>query len=266
MPGAIHVEGMKRQACEIFDARAIAYAAERERAPYFRAQLGIVLSMLAGQRGRILDLGCGSGAEIQALRGRGFSVVAIDFSPSMLEFASRRFADEREVQFCRADIELLPILSQSIDHVVCLGVFEYLPDYREALREIYRVLRPGGLAVFAIPSRISQYNISQYLVSISVGPLWRGAKRILGRKPTNEIGGYFQHNRCVPWRYRALLRRYGFEPERSRYSNFFIYPLNRSPKLNVRVQMCLEPLAAVPILGCAACVYLISARRKQLPL
>ena len=87
----------KRQVCEIFEQWADHYATERERTPYFRAQLAIVLSMLAGQSGRILDIGCAAGGEIPELRARGFSVVGIDISPRMLEFARHRFASDPQV-------------------------------------------------------------------------------------------------------------------------------------------------------------------------
>ena len=140
----------KGQVCEIFERWADHYATERERTPYFRAQLAIVISMLAGESGRILDIGCAAGGEIPELRARGFSVVGIDISPHMLEFARYRFASDPQVTFCLADTDRLPFLTQSMDHVICLGVFEFLPNYHAAVQEIHRVLRPGGLAIFAI--------------------------------------------------------------------------------------------------------------------
>lgn len=255
---------IKRQACEAFNDRAEHYALERERLPYFQAQIELVLAMLVGERGRILDIGCAAGGEIPMLQSRGFSVVGIDLSPVMLAFARRRFADTCEVLLCRADIERLPFASQSMDHVVCLGVLEYLSDYSLALAEINRVLRPGGLAILALPSRISLYNISDQLVDHSLRPIVRAAKRIVGQKTKIQAGEPLRRNLCVPWKFRAVLRQHGFNPERSRYSNFFIYPLDRYPKIHVAVAAALEPLASIPLLRNAASVYLVSARKKQL--
>ena len=252
---------VKRQAREAFNDRAEHYALEREQLPYFQAQLEIVLSMLSEERGRILDIGCAAGGEIPILQSRGFSVVGIDLSPEMLRFAQRRFATTRDVVFCRADIERLPFASGSMDDLVCLGVLEYLPDYSAALAEISRVLRPGGLAVLALPTRISLYNISDQLVNHTLRPVVRLAKRIVGRKPTVQGGKTLGRNLCVPWKFRALLRQNGFSPERSRYSNFFVYPLDRFPKVHVAVAKALEPLASVPLVRNAASVYLVSARK-----
>ncbi|HEY1760871.1 MAG TPA: class I SAM-dependent methyltransferase [Bryobacteraceae bacterium] len=255
-------EDAKQQTSDLFDDWAEHYATERERTPYFQAQMAIALSMLAGETGRVLDIGCAGGGEITELRKRGFAVVGIDLSPRMLVFARRRFAGDAGSHFCRADVERLPFSTQSMDHVVCLGVFEFLQDYQAAILEIHRVMRPGGVVMFAIPSRISLYNLTDRLVSNTAGPLWRMAKRLLGRKPAVPAAPPLERNLVVPWRFQALLRQHGFAPERNRSSNFFIYPLDRFPELNMRVAAALEPLCSVPGLRWAASVYLVSARKK----
>ena len=252
----------KGQVCEIFEQWADHYATERERTPYFQAQLAIVVSMLAGKSGRILDIGCAAGGDIPELRARGFSVVGVDISPRMLEFARSRFASDPQVTFCLADADRLPFLDQSMDHVICLGVFEFLPNYRAAVQEIHRVLRPGGLAIFAIPSRISQCELGERLAGVSVVPLWRAVKRLTRRGSTpSRISSPFRRNLCVPWNFRTLLRHHAFEPGQDHYSNFFIFPLNRFSNLNVRVAAALEPLCSIPLLRCLASVFLVSARK-----
>jgi ubiquinone/menaquinone biosynthesis C-methylase UbiE len=255
------MDKLKQQACEAFNDRAEHYALERGRLPYFQAQLKIFMAMLAGEHGRVLDIGCAAGVEIPLLTNQGFAVIGIDLSPTMLGFAQRRFAGTSDVQFCRADIEQLPFASESMDHVVCLGVLEYLPGYSAALTEIKRVLRPRGLAIIAIPSRISLYNISTQIVDNTLRPLVRTAKRIVRKKGNNPERESLRRNLCVPWDFRSLLRQHGLQPEHSRYSNFFIYPLDRFPKLHVDVAAVLEPLASIPGLQYAASVYLVSARK-----
>jgi hypothetical protein len=106
------------------------------------------------------------------------------------------------------------------------------------------------------------YNLGDQLTRITIGPLWRAVKRLLGRAPRRPAPPSPERNLCVPWTYRRLLRRLGFEAERSAYTTFFLYPLDRFPELNVRVTAALEPLASVPLLRWGASVYLVSARRK----
>jgi SAM-dependent methyltransferase len=181
----------------------------------------------------------------------------------MLEYARRRFATDPGVGFCRADVEFLPFHNQSFDHVTCLGVLEYLPDYRPALREISRLLRPGGLAVLSVPNGISPYYITSRLVDRTLGPAWRGLKRLLGKQPpsTGQIPRH-SRNLCIPWRLRRLLREFRLIPAASAFTYFFIYPLDRLwPAGQARAAAFLERFAPLPLIGWAACQYVVSARK-----
>ena len=251
-----------QELCGVFDDWADHYGADREKTPYFRAQLAIVLGMLAKEKGTILAAGCAAGGEFPELRARKFDIVGIDLSARMLEFAHRRFAADQSVRFCRADIEYLPFAAGSVDHVVCLGVFEYLRDYNQSLAEIHRVMRPGGVAVFAIPSRISLYNVTDCILNKTIRPLWLPTKRFLFPAASRPRGPAVYRNLCVPWVFRNLLQQHGFTPMRDRYSNFFIYLLDRFPSLNERVAAALEPLCSMPLLRYAGSVYLVAARKR----
>lgn len=123
-------------------------------------------------------------------------------------------------------------------------MFEFLRDYAPAVREIRRVMRPGGVAVFAIPSYVSLYRVTERAARVTVAPVWRAAKRALRRGAPAAGGGtpHVDRNLVLPWRFRELLRAEGFEPQVSRYTNFFVYPLDRFPALDVRVAAALEPL------------------------
>jgi len=246
---------------EIFDDCVDHYASEREQLPYFRKQIEIMQRMLAGESaGTVLDLGCAAGSEAVALRAMGHRVIAADLSERMLRACKQRFAADRAVEVVCAEADRIPLATNSIDHVVCLGVFEYLPDYGPALAEIVRVLRPNGLIVLAMPTMLSVYNIGERIAEVTLRPLWRMARRALGHQlaPAEP-----RTNLCVPWRLRKLLREHGLEPQRDAYSNYFVYPLDRFPALDVKVASLLEPLASVPLLKLGAYVYMVSARNTK---
>jgi len=260
------LRGWKQHAYELFEAQAELYHASREQQRGFRAQLAIVLRWLPGGTGRVLDIGCAAGSAVSALRARGFAVVGLDFSPRMLAYAQRRFANNPEVQFCQADCEFLPFPAACFDHITCLGVLEYLPDYGRATAEIARVLRPGGLAVFSIPSRLSLYHLTCGFATAAIGPVWRPVKRLLRRPkaPAAPPTPWHSRNLCVPWRFRRLLRREGLEPVASAYSNFSVFPFDRLwSEMNLRLAAVLECFSDSRLVGWTALQYLVAARKSS---
>ena len=101
--------------------------------------------------GRVLDAGCGTGRALPALReavGPSGSVLGIDLTPAMLEAATRAGRD-RDGQLLLADVTRLPLRGASLDAVFGAGLISHLPDPAQNLRELRRVVRPGGtLALF----------------------------------------------------------------------------------------------------------------------
>lgn len=100
---------------------------------------------------RVLDAGCGTGRALPPLRaavGRSGIVVGADLTWAMLEAAVRAGRD-REGLLLLADVGVLPLKSGSFDAVFAAGLIAHLPHPAENLRELRRVVRPGGtLALF----------------------------------------------------------------------------------------------------------------------
>jgi len=98
---------------------------------------------------RVLDLGCGAGLDalIAARRvGSRGKVIGVDFSASMLARA-RRAADDSgtpNVEFRQADAETIPLADASVDTALVNGIFNLNPGREAILRELARVVRPGG--------------------------------------------------------------------------------------------------------------------------
>jgi ubiquinone/menaquinone biosynthesis C-methylase UbiE len=107
------------------------------------------LGPLAGRS--LLDYGCGHGMAAVVLARRGARVTAFDLSPGYLAEAHvRARANDVAVAFVQADGERLPFADGSFDRVWGNAVLHHL-DLPKAARELFRVLRPGGLAVFCEP-------------------------------------------------------------------------------------------------------------------
>lgn len=100
---------------------------------------------------RVLDAGCGTGRALPPLRaavGPTGVVVGADLTAAMLEAAVRAGRD-RDGRLLLADVAALPLRSSCFDAVFAAGLVAHLPHPAENLRELARVVRPGGmLALF----------------------------------------------------------------------------------------------------------------------
>jgi arsenite methyltransferase len=106
------------------------------------------LHLAAGEQ--VLDIGSGPGLlarEMALAVGPTGRVCGIDASPAMVAMAAKRCAGQAWAEFRTADAAELPFPDDCFDAAVSTQVYEYLPDVPATLRELHRVLRPGGRAV-----------------------------------------------------------------------------------------------------------------------
>lgn len=121
---------------------------ERHMVPAIFQQWSLALVDTAGVRPgqRVLDVACGTGTATRALAARvgaGGHVVGLDFSPSMLATARAATTDDN-ITWREADVANMPAPDRSFDAVVCQQGLQFFPDKPAALREMRRVLMPGG--------------------------------------------------------------------------------------------------------------------------
>ena len=241
----------------LFDADAVPFDAAYEESGVYghmlRSRLAAALRLLGDGPGDVLDAGMGPGRLCAELDSRGWTVTGVDFSDEMVALARRRLpqASGRLVQ---ARLENLPFPDASFDAVASLGVLEYVDNLQAALRELVRVLRPGGLAVVSNPYPRGVWGLTRRLV---LYPLLRAGKRVLplSRPVPPRIGRR---------RFEELLVSTGLRVEALAYSNFVVVitPLDRLlPRITVRLAGRLEDSS--PTIGKWFATQLLLAARKD---
>mgnify|MGYP006291194739 FL=1 len=98
---------------------------------------------------KVVDIGCGAGIDsliAGQMVGHDGQVIGVDMTESMLKKArrGRRKADMDQVEFREGQAENLPVKDNVADVVISNGVFNLVPDKRQAVQEMARVLKPGG--------------------------------------------------------------------------------------------------------------------------
>jgi ubiquinone/menaquinone biosynthesis C-methylase UbiE len=184
-----------------------------------------IADRIAGSRpGRVLDWGCGHGQVSHLLRERGIETVAYDYragSPPTLVRLEQFPEIEAHVG---GDPVLLPFEDDEFDTVLSCGVLEHVARPADSLRELQRVLRPGGrLLIYKLPNRLSYLE----RVARHLGMYYHGAlpdDRVYGRRSAVSLlsaNGF----RVVDFRRTNMLPLTIEHPLAQRYSAF-IWKLN----------------------------------------
>ncbi|PYX30493.1 MAG: hypothetical protein DMG80_12205 [Acidobacteria bacterium] len=114
---------------------------------------------------RVLEIGCGCGSEAERFARAGASYTAVDLTNAAVSITQRRFQLEAlKGNFTQGDAENLPFADGSFDLVYSHGVLHHTPDTPRTIREVHRVLAPGGRAVIMLYYR----NSFKYQVNLRV--------------------------------------------------------------------------------------------------
>lgn len=151
---------------------------------------------------RVLEIGCGRGGFacwLASQSERPAAIVAADFSATALQ-KGKAFALERGlsgITWRTSDIQAINHKDASFDTVISCETIEHVPDPRRAIRELARVLKPGGRLLLTTPN---------YLGTMG---LYRGYMRLTGRRYTEEgqpINNFMLLPRVRSWVARTGLR------------------------------------------------------------
>lgn len=139
----------------------------------------------------VLDVGCGTGSFAAMTVGCGLParVVGLDYSASMCRVAAGKAAAANaanRARFLNGDSEHLPFADSSFDAITCSNSFHHYPHQDQAVREMFRVLRPGGRLILLDGFRDNVIGRMMFDVII------RLVEKHIRHVPWRQMRGYFE--------------------------------------------------------------------------
>lgn len=218
----------------------------------------------------VLEVGFGAGYITAELARRGFRVTAIDSTPEMLDVARGMLSEELtsgQVVLGEGDVHALDFADGSFQLVVALGVIPWLHSPAQGLREMARLLVPGGHLVVTSDNR-ARLN---HLLDPAFSPLLERPRQALGslrRRLTGQPADLRFHPHLIwTWRFRAMVQDAGLEVQSERTIGFgpfslFAHPLFRGDR-GMGVHGALQALGdrGAPVFRSAGSHQVVLARR-----
>jgi SAM-dependent methyltransferase len=209
---------------------------------------------------RVLDMGCGGGRHAFALYRRGADVTALDMDPAELENVSAMFSAMREAgevplgaraRAVRGTAYDLPFADATFDRIIAAEVLEHLPRDDRAMRELHRVLKPGGQIAVTVPRwgpELVCWALSSAYHEVEGGHvrIYRGSelRRRLAGAGLTPVEAHHTHALHAPywWLKCAVGVDDGDHPLVKAYHRLLVWDLMKKPRLTRWTEKVLDPL------------------------
>lgn len=159
---------------------------------------------------RILDAGCGPGNLVPEFARRFRRVFAMDASPRMLDIARSNGTQFTNVTYQVGSIDALPYADASFDVVCSAGVIEYLQHWDGSLKEMHRILKPGGILILPTTNALAPAHWLRPVME----PIAR--LKFVSRMFGIEPGTYKLWYHRIP-EFKSTIQACGFEPVSERH-------------------------------------------------
>lgn len=183
---------------------------------------------------KLLEVGCGVGIDLVRFAQAGAVVTGVDLAEVSIDLAGKNFAHHgltADLQVMNGEALTFP--DESFDVVYAHGVLQYTADAPQMVREMYRVLRPGGEAIVMVYNRISWLNALSKLMKVD---LEHEDAPVLEKYSIGELKQMlrpFPHIRIVPERFPVESRLHrGLKG--TLYNKIFVKAFNVLPRRWVR--------------------------------
>ena len=204
-----------------------------------------IRKLLPKRMDKFADIGGGYGRLANEYLKRAHKVIIFDYSKSELEQAKEIYGDKVETR--AGDIYELPFKDAELDGLMMVRVTHHLKDMKGAMAELYRVLKPGGVAVVEVANKRTLPKMARFVTGKSkVNPF---DKKVANYKEISKGGFYNYHPKYVE----EIFDEVGFKREKVlSVSNFRsrrlkkVFGTSNLIKLETKAQQVLAPIRFAP--------------------
>ena len=204
-----------------------------------------IRKLLPKRMEKFADIGGGYGRLAGEYLKRAHNVIIFDYSKTELEQAKEIYGDQVETR--AGDIYELPFKDGELDGLMMVRVTHHLKDMKKAIAELYRVLKPGGVAVIEVANKRTLPKMARFVTGRSnVNPF---DKKVANYKEISKDGFYNYHPKYVE----EIFDKVGFKTEKVlSVSNFRnkglkkVFGTGRLVKMENKAQTALAPIRFAP--------------------
>lgn len=204
-----------------------------------------IRKLLPKRMEKFADIGGGYGRLAGEYLKRAHNVIIFDYSKTELEQAKEIYGDQVETR--AGDIYELPFKDGELDGLMMVRVTHHLKDMKKAMAELYRVLKPGGVAVIEVANKRTLPKMARFMTGRSnVNPF---DKKVANYKEISKDGFYNYHPKYVE----EIFDKVGFKTEKVlSVSNFRnkglkkVFGTGRLVKMENKAQTALAPIRFAP--------------------
>lgn len=196
--------------------------------------LPVVVDFAGYRAQKLLDVGCGLGNDLSRFARGGAIVTGVDIAPQAIKLASANFAHRGlRGDFHLMNGEALDFPDASFDVVYCHTVLHFTPDPAQMVREIHRVLKPGGRAILMTVNRKSWLFALQRVMKVEIDYPDSPVFHRFSIKEFRELLAPFATVRIVPERFPVASKIHKGLKGRL-FNALFVGPFNTLPRSVVR--------------------------------
>lgn len=131
--------------------------------------------LIESSGGSILDIGCADGTFTNVILNKSMAekIIGIDVLKSSINWASKHWSNKKRITFRLGDAHNLKFKNDTFDAVFALEVLEHVYEPVVVLKEIYRVLKTNGYAIFLVPSESLLFRIVWFFWGFYRGRIWK---------------------------------------------------------------------------------------------